>query len=282
MNPKQRTKNEERRTPRFAAVSVLSLCLLVTVEAYPPAPHHQFHGSVRDEYGSPINDPTAEVILETASGVEFKTTIFPGREPGENYRLEVPMDAGIAADLYKPTALRPQMPFQIKVVIAGVTYLPIEMSGDVSQLGRPGKRTLLNLTLGQDTDGDGLPDAWERLINPDISKVNPEDDSDGDKLSNRHEYLAGTYAFDPDDGFSLVIKRFNEGRPVIGFTVIRGRNYVIQGSENLDAWKTLSFSVGPAPTALQESYSATDIRQLEAEVHLAEGERLKFFRLQVR
>lgn len=267
---------------KFLLPISLTLILLVSAKAYPPAPHHQFHGSVRDEYGSPINDPAAQVILETASGVEFKTTIVPGREPGENYRLEVPMDAGIASDLYKPTALRPQMPFLIKVVIAGVTHLPIEMSADTSQLGRPGQRTLLNLTLGVDSDGDGLPDAWERLINPDISKVNPNDDSDGDKLSNRQEYLAGTYAFDPADGFSLNIKRFNEGRPVVGFTSIRGRHYIVQGSVNLGEWEAVEFVLPTGGgTNRYQSYSATDTRAVEAELQLGDGDALKFFRLLV-
>ena len=135
------------------------------------------------------------LFLETAAGVQFRTNLDPGFEPGANYRLSVPMDSGISADLYKPTALRPQVPFLIKVVIAGVTNLPIQMSVGESYLGAPGERTKIDLTLGIDSDGDGLPDAWERLINPDISKVNPHDDSDDDGMGNLAEYLAGSLCF---------------------------------------------------------------------------------------
>jgi hypothetical protein len=38
------------------------------------------------------------------------------------------------------------------------------MKGDLSKLGEPGKRTHLDLTLGEDLDGDGIPDAWERAL----------------------------------------------------------------------------------------------------------------------
>ena len=30
------------------------------------------------------------------------------------------------------------------------------------ELGKPSETTRLDLTLGEDSDGDGLPDAWER------------------------------------------------------------------------------------------------------------------------
>ena len=38
------------------------------------------------------------------------------------------------------------------------------MRGDYSALGRPGESTRIDLTLGEDRDGDGLPDAWERTL----------------------------------------------------------------------------------------------------------------------
>ena len=251
------------------------------VAAYPPAPHHLFYGMVRDEFGSPIA-AGAEVILETLGGVQIKTTVIPNLEPGVNYRLAVPMDAGITADLYKPTALRPTVPFLVRVRIGTVNYLPIEMIGDMSRMGQPGQRTLLNLTLGEDTDGDGLPDAWERLLNADLTKVKPGDDTDRDGLTNLQEYLAGTYAFDPKDGFTLNIVRMNGERPVLEFTAIRGRTYTLQGSPDLKTWTTQSFRIpaegADAPT--RGSYPAADVRKLQVESITAEGKPVpRFFRL---
>lgn len=239
---------------------------ILPIFAYPPAPHHLFYGMVRDEFGSPIA-AGAEVILETLSGVQIKTTVIPNLEPGVNYRLAVPMDSGIASDLYKPTALRPTVPFRIRVQLGGVIYLPIEMTGNLSGMGQPGQRTLLNLTLGEDTNGDGLPDAWQRLINSDISKVKPGDDYDKDGLTNMQEYLAGTYAFDPKDGFALKISRLNGDKPVLAFTAITGRTYTLLGAADLKAgWTTLQFKEsGQADTAIMPSYSAETVRSMEIE-----------------
>ncbi len=254
--------------PLRGAFLLLFLLVAWGAQAFPPAPHHQFYGLVRDEFGTPISDPAAEVLLVTASGVTFKTRVVPGLEPGVNYRLAVPMDAGIASDLYKPTALRPSVPFRVQVVIGGVTSLPIEMSGDMAQMGQPGKRTLLNLTLGEDLNGDGLPDAWQRRVNQDLAQVTPGGDADGDGMSNLSEYLAGTYAFDPKDGFSLVIKGMRDGRPVMRFTAIRGRTYTLVGSIDLNTWVPLGFRI-PAEDGAGVSravYQAADSRTLEIEV----------------
>ena len=282
------SKRPEGRAPARRTHSKLWFLLLFILHnssfilsAYPPAPHHLFYGMVRDEYGSPIA-AGAEVILETLGGVQIKTTVIPNLEPGVNYRLAVPMDAGITSDLYKPTALRPTVPFLIRVRIGTVNYLPIEMIGDMSRMGQPGQRTLLNLTLGEDTDGDGLPDAWERLLNPDLTQVRPGDDSDRDGMTNRQEYLAGTYAFDPKDGFTLNILRLNNGVPVLEFTAIRGRTYTLQGSPDLKTWTTQSFRIpaegATAPT--RASYPAADVRKLQIEAIADAGQPVpRFFRL---
>ncbi len=271
----------------FSSLLAVLLCAIVLqdsssiLQAYPPAPHHLFYGMVRDEFGSPISTPGAEVILETSAGVQIKTQVISGLEPGVNYRLAVPMDAGIASDLYKPTALRPTVPFRIKVKIGTVTYLPIEMSGNFAQMGQPARRTLLNLTLGEDTDGDGLPDAWERLINSDITKVNPTDDPDGDKLTNLQEYLAGTYALDAKEGFTLNIVRLNSGSPVLEFLAIRGRTYTLFGSVDLKTWTPLTFRLTTEAAAAtpRQNYQATDVRPLQVEPAAPDGSAPRFFRL---
>src|SRR4029434_45759 len=126
-----------------------------------------------------------------------------------NYRLEVPMDSGTAPDLYQPTALRPFFQYRLKVVIGQTVYLPIEMGGHFAQSGQPSQKTRIDLTLGVDSDGDGLPDAWEQALiaiyGGTLDSVWPQDDADGDGISNLDEYLAGTYAFDPSDGFRLTL-----------------------------------------------------------------------------
>ena len=48
--------------------------------------------------------------------------------------------------------------------INGRSFLPIELRGVSLNLGEPGGITRLDLTLGEDIDGDGLPDAWEKAL----------------------------------------------------------------------------------------------------------------------
>jgi hypothetical protein len=271
--------------------ALFAACLatwLPSLQAYPPAPPHIFYGCVRDEMGNPLNSSSAEVILEALSGTQVKTKINPSLQSGVNYSLSVPMDSGITDDLYQATALRPMVPFRIKVKIGQTTYLPIETKGDYANLGRPGQRTRLDLTLGEDSDGDGLPDAWERALvaalggNLDLQDINPKGDSDGDGLSNVDEYLAGTYAFDNKDGFALKIVRSLEDRAVLEFMAIRGRAYTLYGSEDLKDWKPISFRMVAndpnSPAVL--SYYATDARVWQVEtVPQPEQPSMRYFKL---
>lgn len=276
---------------RLALCAALLFSGLVA-RAFPPAPHHTFYGMVRDEWGNPIESTGCEVVFETMSGVKIKTQIIPGLQAGVNYTLKVPMDSGLTSDAYQATAMRPTVPFTIKIYVGRTVYLPIEMKGNLAQLGQPGRRTLLNLTLGQDSDGDGLPDAWEKALlaqaggGKTIADVKPGDDTDHDGLSNLQEYLAGTYAFDPKDGFTLKVAGVHEGRPVLEFLTIAGRSYEVVGSADLKNWSSLEFLVpGQSGTnGKQVSYRATDVKVLKVEVPAVAGEdqSQRFFRLIVR
>ena len=256
------------------AAGLACLLLGTRAPAFPPAPHHTLFGLVRNQWGEPLNVTGAEIILETTSGPGVTTTLSPGLEPGVNYRLLVPMDSGIAPDLYQPTALKPLLPFRLRVKIAQTTYLPIEMAVHFAQVGQPAESTRLDLTLGEDSDGDGLPDAWERALiaalggNLTLADIRPNDDSDGDGISNLNEYLAGTYAFDPADGFALRLVGVNAGASVLQFLAIRGRTYTIESSLDLRQWTPVQFRVASeGPSApLRDDYLANDVRLLRVEV----------------
>lgn len=272
----QRSAGGARRNfgpTHFAYRSVLFLftliaaSLILPASAYPPAPFLLFYGTVRDEYGTPLSTTDARVILETATGVQVATMINPGIETAANYRLEVPMDSGLLAAPYQPTALRPFAPFRIKVQIGGVTYLPIEMAGDFSTLGQPGQRIRLNLTLGEDSNGDGLPDAWQRLINADLSKVKPGD-SAGNGLTYLQEYYAGTYTINPTNGFALTIVGFTNSAPLLEFLAVTGRTYSLVGSRDLKVWTPQNFTVPADGTnaIVQPSYQADSIKKVQVQV----------------
>ncbi|HXJ58178.1 MAG TPA: hypothetical protein VNU68_16095 [Verrucomicrobiae bacterium] len=254
------------------------------VTAFPPAPHHILFGTIRNQWGDPIDVTGAEVFVQTTNGIGVRAEIAASAEPGVNYRLRVPMDSGTTLDLYQANALRRNQSFRLRVQIGSTTYLPLEMVLSPT-IGQPAGSTRLNLTLGEDTDGDGLPDAWEQAIiavlGGTLQSITPDGDADGDGISNRDEYLAGTFAFNPADGFSLSMVGLNDTGSRLEFLAVRGRTYTIQTSINLQQWSPVSFRVvnGGTPGPLQSDYAATDIRLLQIEVPFQAGpETNRFFK----
>lgn len=268
---------------------VLLMLALTIVQAFPPAPHHTFYGVVRDKRGNPIDARNAEVLLETSSGRVISTRVAPGMVEGRNYRLRIPMDSGLTRELYKPTAMRPMLPFRIRVRVGRDIYLPIEVSTDTAKMGHPGEFTQLDLTLGEDLDGDGIPDAWEQsLINrglaDDLASLTPDGDADGDGLSNLAEYLAASYGYDDERGFELVIKEFHRGVPVMEFFALPGRSYEVLGSADLDEWKPLPFRLvdDADEQGLTRGYSSNAGGEVEIEVPQDEHSApYRFFKLKV-
>ena len=283
MSPLTAVSAKLSRSSVRCLAAVMFLLLALGGLAYPPAPHHLLYGLVRDQYGSPINLAGGQVILVSASGRELKTQIGYS-DPGVNYQLEVPMDAGLTSDLYQATAMQPTMPFQIKVIINKVTYLPMELKGKSSLIGQPGQRTRLDLTLGEDKDGDGLPDAWERMINRDIAKVNPGD-VNANGLTNLQAYLTGTYALTGSDGLKLNIEEVRNGEPVMKFMGVTGHAYTLLGSADFVTWTPVSFRITAegATAVVRSSYLAAKVAAIEVQgVTLGLASVPTFFKLQIR
>ncbi len=253
----------------------LALGLAGAALAFPPAPFHRVTGMVRTEMGDPLNLTNAVVFLETDAGVRVKTSVKPNLGPGRNYALSIPMDSGTTGDNYKATALRAAMTYRMKVQVGAVTYLPIETALVKATLGRPAQVTQMDLTLGEDTDGDGLPDAWERALmamlgsNRTLADIRPGDDSDGDGIPNLAEYRAGTYAFDPEDGFKLEVVGTREGRMVLEFLAIPGRRYEVQAGNDLSRWVPATFRLpsdaANAPRRTEWIATRTQLLRIEAE-----------------
>ncbi|MBL9170836.1 MAG: hypothetical protein JNN07_24100 [Verrucomicrobiales bacterium] len=266
--------------------AVLLGCLLgvLPASAFPPAPHHTLYGMVRNQYGEPLNITLGEVFLETASGSPLRCQIVEGLGDGFNYRLEVPMDSGTVPGLYKPTALLPATAFRLKVQIGQTTYLPMEMVGNLARIGEPALQTRLDLTLGVDSDGDGLPDAWEQAViavhGGTLASIKPDGDGDGDGISNLAEYLAGTSAFDPTDGFRLTLIDVGSGATTLEFLTMPRRTYTIHGSTDLAQWKPVKFTLAsePAGSPLRADFYSNEVVLLRVSVPFEEGTSNRFFK----
>ena len=111
-----------------------------------------------------------------------------------------------------------------------------------------------NVPAAADTDGDGIPDAWEIA-----NGLNPNDpldaalDRDGDGKSNLAEYLAGT---DPNNPLSVLTSSIAKsvGQTVIRFTAAANKSYTIQFKNTLLdlAWQKLTdIAADPAVRSLE-------------------------------
>ena len=91
-----------------------------------------------------------------------------------------------------------------------------------------------------DSDGDGLPDDWERENFGSLSSGGGED-PDGDLSDNRAEWSAST---DPNDATSslriLQITRNEEGGSSVIFQSVPGKQYVVEASETMEDFKTVT------------------------------------------
>jgi len=226
--------------------TVVLLVGVLSLQGFPPAPHHTIQGMVRDEMGNPLTQDGTIVRFTTATGAVLETNSALGIGGEANYRILIPMDSGANDIPYSTHAQTMNVPYQIEVITNGRSFLPIELRGVSLNLGEPGGITRLDLTLGEDMDGDGLPDAWEQALMQlagSLENINGSDDADGDGLTNLEEYRAGTYAFDENDGLRLVFKEINKDQMVFQFLGITGRSYRLMESVDLNEWIEIPFEV---------------------------------------
>ena len=166
------------------------------------------------------------------------------------------------------------------------------MSGELTA-GRGAGRTRLDLNLGVDADGDGLPDAWEEWqlyqagVYPDGSGtwpthlINRDGDFDADGTDNYTEYVAGTFAGDASERFALEILEKSSSQVRFEFYGITGKTYRIECSDRLegDTWTAVPFTVD-APGVGQRSFQSDSVGLRPAFVVPESGARA-FYRLTV-
>jgi hypothetical protein len=117
-----------------------------------------------------------------------------------------------------------------------------------------------------DTDGDGLPDAWELAYG--LNPLNDNDanvDTDGDGLTNAQEYIAGT---NPTNKLSTLKLETGAGgggnQANFQFNAMSNKSYTIQyrnGLETNNNWQRFS-DVVPAPTNRQIGITNTSTNSI--------------------
>jgi hypothetical protein len=182
--------------------------------------------------------------------------------------------------------------FSLAVDMNGSRFYPIEVAGNLTA-GKGGERVRLDLNLGEDSDGDGIPDVWEQWqlfqagFYPDgngnwpIHLLSRNGDFDKDGLTDWFEYVAGTFAGDATERFTLEIKEKTATSVRFEFFAITGKTYTIERSTDIQSWTRVPFAVGAAASA-NVIHTATDVAIVSAATTPMPGGTKEFFRLTVR
>ncbi len=280
-----------RRWPLIVAGLTLPV---LQARAFPPAPSYTLFGIVRDQVGNKITVAGAQIILLKDGKEVGRTPITSTAGLDKNYELSVRIDQNRAGTtLYTDRAVSSGGAFSLAVEMNGTRFYPIEVSGNLTA-GKGAENVRLDLNLGEDTDGDGLPDIWEQWqlyqagYSPDanghwpINLITKDGDFDGDGQSNYNEYLAGTFAGDAAEVFKLEIKEKVAEKVRFEFYGITGKTYAIERSTDNKTWTPVSLSTGTAASTAAAAYTATGVGVVSAFVAPSTGTAKEFFRLSVR
>ncbi len=206
-----------------------------------PQPMCIFYGQALDGFGWPYQNEGVVLLYHGTNEVTSYEITQP-LSPGVNFALNVYLyDDAINTNAYVPYALRTGDVVTIKVEDSYGVKTIMETNA-VPPVGNPGDILRINVTAGVDSDGDGLPDEFEREMlaystNSAISTIEdirPEDDFDGDGVSNGDEYHSGNFAFLDYDYFRA--ESFSpaaDGRLCIEFISVPGKAYSLMGTEDL-------------------------------------------------
>lgn len=208
--------------------------------------------------------------------------------PPVNYSLSVPMDSETDPQLYDIDAMRPLLPFTIRVVVRGVNYVPMQIAGattpfwtdkinndnspEISSVGSrwaiglPAGKLRLDLWLGVDSNNDGLPDAWQwDIVNSDatgqltdFTQIDP-DGIARNGLTYYQNYIFGTYPLEPTAGVHFNIDSITNGIAKLHFQAVTGRTYHIASSNDLKTWTK------PVPYSFETDGQTTPRTHFQAE-----------------
>jgi hypothetical protein len=152
-----------------------------------------------------------EVTPAAGGATMVFTTVVTNINDQFSYILRVPCETRLPADPPQTSVVSIATPpvayTRVKATLDGkpltLSAAPTQFTPGMADRGRPERVDLLLSDAADDTDGDGLADAWELQHFGNLN-AGPNDDPDGDGMSNLQEYRAGTHPKDPQSRFAFI------------------------------------------------------------------------------
>lgn len=256
-------------------LGLLFLTLIVMISpalAFPPAPTFTIHGIVRDPYGWALKATDQGTVVVKMNGtVIAQGDINEGPRAGENFRVLLPMD-GNPEDPYRVGVVSPASVVTIEVQFPNqtipITWLPVAKR----TVGQPAGSLFIDFSIGQDSTGDGIPDAW-KYWQLSLAGYGPGDpqwslsslgsgDFNHNGISDYHEYLAGSFATLNEEAMRLDITGFgNDGSAILSAALVVDKTYRVESSPDLFTWTPTNVRVDSAAAALASNFTAGDSRR---------------------
>lgn len=203
-----------------------------------PLPPFTVYGEVGDWNGRPFGSNDVATVVANVNGVEMdRCELLGGVYPSLNYRVKIPLATGALSGYANVGD-----PIELEVYYDGTLHSVITGSQS-PEVGKPAGVVQYNMLIGTDTDGDALPDEYEELFEGfwdseqgpfSLDAISPDDDFDGDGVSNWHEFIAGTIPVYQDD--YLKIEDFcqtEDGQFALSFIAASDRSYVLPSTSDL-------------------------------------------------
>lgn len=244
---------------RRAGTALLALLggalLAPSARAFPPAPTFTVHGIARNSFGFALKSSDAATVILRRNGVLIgQADVNEQARPGENFRIQLPMDLS-ASDPYRPGAQSPGVAFTVELRFPSgpqaVVFLPTAGGAfPALSVGQPGARLFLDFALGEDLDGDGIPDAWEYYMLTQMG-VGPGDSLWslntfgrgsylGDGISDFDKFRAGLSPFAYAGPRLTVEQVLPDGSARLRASVVIDKTYRIESSVDLRVWNVES------------------------------------------
>jgi hypothetical protein len=213
-----------------------------------PEPSLVMYGVVRNVSGggnTRLTSGTLTWVFRSAASGQTVTVATPLTNINDqfSYVLRVPCEAVPAGFTPSANTLRLATPplscDRSQVLVDGAvqaTFVqPAQATLALSSQDR-GRIERVDLTVAivaVDSDGDGLPDAWEQQYLGSLA-FGPNEDPDQDGLSNLAEYKAGTNPGDPSSCFAFIdIQSDAQGGIRVEWSSVEGKAYTLQRSSDV-------------------------------------------------